>query len=368
VPGGVNEVVISLAQQLRTRSSYDPVIAVATWDESPQPPETRGINVVNLRIRQPAAVGGSLRMVVGFLATLPVDLWRLAAFIRKRRVEVVNVHFPDLNAGAFLLLKALGVFHGKLLLSFHGADMTAIGNTRGFYRMVWQRLITRVDGVVACSEALREDVLRFAPRARVIAIHNGADVALFDQPRTDRRKRRRILHIGKFEHKKSQDILLRAFQFLLQSIPDASLVLIGTKGPQLEAVRALIAECGLGGRVELYVDLAHEQLPAFMERSDLFVLPSRAEGCPIVLLEAGAAGLPVVATPVGGIREMIEDGRTGVLVPPDNALELERAMRGLLTDLGEADRLARAWHDTVVAGWGWDRTCERYVAFVEQLS
>lgn len=364
--GGVNEVVLNLAQQLRMESSYESIIGIASWDSSEHTTAVvRGNEVIQLRIRVPYASRRGFRVFAAFLATLPVDLWKLARFLRERRVRVINTQFTGLNSYAFLLLKWLGLFRGKIILTFQGADMTGVGKTKGFHRRIWRYLITRVDGVVACSEALRRDVRAFAPKAKVVAIHNGVDLALFDRSRINRRERRSILHIGKFEHKKSQDVLLRAFQLLLGTIPDACLVLIGSVGPCLAQVQRMIADLGLEDRVEVHVDLPHEELPQFMDQADLFVLPSRSEPFGIVSLEAGAAGLPVVATRVGGIPELIEDGITGTLVPPDNVTELEHAIRDLLTDTAKADRLAQAWHETVTKKWSWRRMCEQYLELVE---
>src|ERR1035437_3381672 len=235
--GGVNEVILSLAQQLRAQAAYNPVIAVTSWDYSPQPSLVRDMEIVNLRLRPPFVPGKGLWSFAAFLATLAADMRALAAFVRDRRIEVINAHFPDLNAYAVLLLKTLGLFRGKLLLSFHGADIVAVSQTRGFHRAVWRNLITRADRVVACSDALARDVLRFAPRARVTAIHNGVDSRLFRRPPGSRPRRRRILHVGKFETKKAQDVLVHAFQLLLRSVPDASLVLVGGDGPELASDR-----------------------------------------------------------------------------------------------------------------------------------
>jgi glycosyltransferase involved in cell wall biosynthesis len=359
--GGVNEVILSLAQQLRAQAAYNPVIAVTSWDYSPQPSLVRDMEIVNLRLRPPFVPGKGLWSFAAFLATLAADMRALAAFVRDRRIEVINAHFPDLNAYAVLLMKTLGLFRGKLLLSFHGADIVAISQTRGFHRAAWRNLITRADRAVTCSEAMARDVLHFAPRARVVTIHNGMDVHLFGRNPRIRYSRRRILHIGKFEHKKAHDVLLQAFQLLLESVPDAFLVLVGATGPELAHVRALVSALGLEHKVEIHIDVPHERVPEFMDRADVFVLPSRSEPFGIVMLEAGAAGLPVVATRVGGVPELIEDGETGLLVPPDDAIGLERAIRLLLTDAAAADRLALAWHERVLSNWSWEQTCRKYL-------
>src|SRR5690349_2612149 len=272
--GGVNQVVLNLAEQLQHCSPYRPVIAELSWEGNRKPSSTQGIPVLNLRMRELSGI----RPVLGWLATLPANMWALSRFLRQQRVAVVNIHFPSLDTIVFFLLRWSGLYRGKLLLSFHGSDVTAVANVHGIYRMLWRRVIASADGVVTCSEALRRQVLAAAPgAARVVVIHNGVDASRFAGTRPPRDRRRTVLHIGKFEHKKSQDILLNAFQLLSQTLPDATLILVGAKGPALDSVREQISISGLQDRVEIHVDVPHEHVPHFFGRADLFVLPSRAE-------------------------------------------------------------------------------------------
>ena len=361
--GGVNEVVLSLARQLEDHSSYRPVIAELTWDRVRQPSKTRGIPVVKLRARELSGV----RLLLGWLATLPFDFFALARFLRREKVAAVNFHFPTLNTVVFFLLRWSRLYRGKILLSFHGSDIVGIANSRGAYRTLWCRIIMSADGVVTCSEDLRRQVLALVPRAtRVVAIHNGVDALLFDgKKRAPREHHHTILHIGKFEYKKSQDVLLKSFQLLLDSVPDAKLILVGAGGPMLAEVRELISKLELQERVQLHVDVPHERIPEFFERADLLVLPSRLEPFGLVLLEAGAAGVPVVATRVGGIPELLQDGVTGILVPADDMAKLEAAMRRMLTDSEAATRMAQAWREKVLTCWSWRETCNKYLALIE---
>jgi glycosyltransferase involved in cell wall biosynthesis len=367
IPGGVNEAVLGLAQDLQTRG-YHPIIGVATWAKDPQPEMARGIEIVSLRLRDPYAEGSGVRLLPGFLRTLPSDIRSLVAFLRLRNIQVVNSYFPSLDVGIILLLKLLGVYQGKFIFTFQGADIRAIGKTQGLVRKIWQLLIRKADGIVACSEALSREVISVVPGAHVTTIHNGVDVRLFSRTRQPRSRLQRILHIGKFEYKKSQDVVLRAFRRLLEIDPDVSLVLIGATGPELDQTRTLISDLGLESKVELHVNVPHEQLPAFMETADIFVLPSRVEPFGIVLLEAGAAGLPVIATRVGGIPELIEHERTGLLISPDSVDELEAAIKRLMIDTSLAESLARNWQDKVLASWSWRATGQKYIALLQEMS
>ncbi|MBV9083109.1 MAG: glycosyltransferase family 4 protein, partial [Acidobacteriaceae bacterium] len=364
VNGGVNEAVLGVAAELPD-AGYYPVIAVVTWAPEPQPSAVRGIEVVNLRVRDPWADTGGLRVFAGFIVTLFQDIRRLTGFLRQRNVQVINYTFPGLNVCVFVLMKSLLLFRGKLFITFQGRDIVDASGTRGLARRLWRYAIRRADAVVACSKALAQQVASFAPDADVKPIHNGVDPTLFHTPDVPRTGLRRVLHIGTFEHKKAHDVLLTAFAELVRSIPDASLVLVGGMGETLESTRALIRELRLDQRVQIHVNVPHEQIPDFMAKADVFVLPSRSEPFGIVLVEAGAAGLPVVASRVGGIPELLEDGQTGLLVPPDDSAALAAAMQRLLTDSVLAQKLASAWHDGVVSSWTWKQACDKYLRLIE---
>ena len=137
--GGVNEVILNLAHQVEKLSTYHTVIAVTTWDYAEQPRQVRGTEVVNLRFRGPIGPGGISQIPAAF-RTLPVDAWRLLRFIRERRVQVWNAHFPASNVFPLLVLKWVGLFKGEFVLSFHGADFCGTG---------WTALVPA--GGMACS-------------------------------------------------------------------------------------------------------------------------------------------------------------------------------------------------------------------------
>ena len=311
--GGVNEVILSLATQLRRRG-YVPVISASLAE----PATVRGTEVVRLGVDPPFTHASNWFHLVKLFIIFPLVARRLLRFLRSRNIRVVNAHYPDLDVLYFVILKAIGLYKGKILLSFHGADVETLHSAKGLYKSAWQFLITHVDANTACSEALRQSLLKFVPAAKVAAIHNASDIDLFLVDQRPAQVRRRILQVGKFEHKKGQDITLHALKLLRQTIPDAQLTLVGAEGPDLSHTRELIQQLELTGCTELHLNVRHEDVPDFMKGTDLFVLPSRKEPFGIVLLEAGASMLPVIAARVGGIPELIENGVTGLLIEPDN--------------------------------------------------
>jgi glycosyltransferase involved in cell wall biosynthesis len=331
--GGVNESVFGLAGALKAGSRFRPLIGVTCPNVLTPPEQIRGIPVIALKLH--GAYFSGIWEAVKSVPWLPSELPALARLLRFHDVEVVNITFPNLTGAAFLFMRYLGLYKGRIVLTFQGADIVTVTKLPPLARFAWRHYLRGVDEVFACSRALAAMVQGVCPGRNPRVLYNCADIELFNGvARLRGSGSKRILHIGKFEHKKSQDVLLAALQLLLDRGLDCKLTMVGAAGPALEEVRQ--AAAGFGDRVSMFVDVPHEQIPGHMANCDLFVLPSRAEGFPLVLIEAGAAGLPVVATNIGGIDELITDNANGLLVEPDNPRALADAMAKVL----ENDELA----------------------------
>lgn len=145
--------------------------------------------------------------------------------------------------------------------------------------------------------------------------------------------------VGRLDEVKQQDVLLRAFAVLRKSLPAAHLVLVGD-GPKMAELRSLAAALSVA---EFAHFVGFQRRPVtYLNAMDAFALTSRIEGMPLVILEAWAAGVPVVASRVGGIPEMVEDGRTGLLFEAENQAALVEHLSSLLRRDGPAARLADA--------------------------
>jgi glycosyltransferase involved in cell wall biosynthesis len=293
----------------------------------PLPEQVRGVPLVGLKIH--GGYDAGIWETVKTLVWLPSELAGLAKVLRIHNVEVVNIHFPGIAGAAFFFLRRLGLYRGKIALTFHGSDIVRVSRLASTARRVWKHYISSADEVFVCSRALAARVQSVCPEREPRVVYNGADIELFSSVASlPSSGSKRILHIGKFEHQKSQDVLLAALQRLIDRHLDCRLTMIGASGPTLEAVRRAAAI--FGDRVRVLVDVEHDRIPAYMADADLFVLCSRAEAFGIVILEAGAAGLPVVATNVGGVPEIITHGVNGILVEPDDAGALADAMAKVL--------------------------------------
>ncbi|MEP6593275.1 MAG: glycosyltransferase [Acidobacteriota bacterium] len=216
-----------------------------------------------------------------------------------------------------------------------------------------QRLAYRAaTKVVANSPAAREVLTAegVAPGS-IAVIANGVDPLWFDLP-DHQRPIRTVITVANLRPEKSHEALLEAAAALAPTHPDLRFQIVGD-GPRRQALEARAAALGLGGSVHF---LGHrDDVPALLAAADLFVLPSRSEAFPNGVIEAMAAGLPVVACAVGGLVDLIEPGTTGLLVPPGDAAALAAAIARLAGDAVEAASLGRAARLAVRQRYSFDR-------------
>ena len=156
---------------------------------------------------------------------------------------------------------------------------------------------------------------------------------------------KRIGTVGRLEPRKGVDLLLTA----LHQLPGLHLQVLGG-GPMLAGLTVLARELGLGDRCEF--SGWTEDVDSTLVNWDVFVLASRAEGMPLAVLQAMHVGLPVVVTDVGSVREVVVDGVTGLVVPPDSPADLVSALRLLISDAALRERLGRAGRERARAHFG----------------
>ena len=188
----------------------------------------------------------------------------------------------------------------------------------------------------------------FNGKVKPLTIHNGIDASRFntlDQSQS-LPAQSYVLTVGKFEAKKGQATLLDAFSRIADAYPDLHLVLVGARDTSLSELEDTARSWGLDGRIHFFVDVPHQKMPALFRAAKVFALPSNEEPFGIVILEAGLSGLPVVASRVGGIPEIISDGETGWLVKPGNPDALAHALRSILDDPNGSGRWVPACGST----------------------
>jgi glycosyltransferase involved in cell wall biosynthesis len=213
----------------------------------------------------------------------------------------------------------------RALAHFHAGDFEFYFHRQSRFG---QRLILRGLGLshrlVACSSELKRILNARLPEADVVVIPNGVNTIEFETERQPRKAMAtdqpvRLLFVGAMGKLKGERDLLRALEEAGEKIPNLKVTLLGhgaeslPKVSELKKVWRLIEHCG---------PTAMNERAAFYQQADFFVLPTYAEGMPVAVIEAMAAGLPVITTPVGGIPELITDGVEGWLAPPGDVAAL----------------------------------------------
>jgi glycosyltransferase involved in cell wall biosynthesis len=206
--------------------------------------------------------------------------------------------------------------------------------------------------IVANSQAAAARLrLERVPIRKIAVIPNGLDASAFE-PRPPRAPRRAIITIANLRREKAHDVLIDAAPSILRRVPDARFEIVGG-GPEHEA---LVARAHARGVAAAFTFHGHcDDVAARLREADLFVLPSRSEAFPNAVLEAMAAGLPIVASATGGIRELVDHERTGLLVSPDDPAALAAAIVRMLSESSLAARLGAAARARAVDRFDFDR-------------
>lgn len=235
------------------------------------------------------------------------------------------------------------------------------------FRALWFGLMERsflqaADGVIVTTPTLKSHVARYLPEDKIHYIPNGTDTALF-RPRSQPPSNDPpvAIFVGRLEPQKNLFTLLEAVAI----VGNLRLVLVGD-GSQREALAQRARELGVA--LELAGVVSYETLPTLLQTADLFVLPSLIEGHPKVLLEAMSVGLPCVGTDVPGIRDLLQDGETGLLCPGTDPASLVVGLRRLLADRTAAQELSRRARALIEAQYDLDRLLQREVALLQQLA
>jgi len=361
VVGGVQAHVLSLADALRRAGDevlvLGPTAGAVTMLRTPQGGPVRGVG------RSVAVPANGSRAPV---ALGPLAAARTRDLLRRAAPDVVHVHEPLVPVVGPAAVLSTGA---PRVLTFHA---TAEGGTLPrLYRSVRvpaRAVVARAHALTAVSPvaaAFHAQMLGIDP-ARITIVPNGVDVARFADAAGAlaathaRGGEPRLVFLGRLEHRKGADVAVRAFRMLAAERPGLHMRVLGD-GPLRATIERLAADApsDVAARLELAGRADPADLPRLLADADVAVLPSRGgESFGIVLLEAMAAGVPIVATDIPGYRSVARDGREALLVAPDDPRALADAIARILDDASLADRLRSAGR-TRAAEHDWDAVAAR---------
>ncbi|HBO84301.1 MAG: hypothetical protein A2073_01525 [Deltaproteobacteria bacterium GWC2_42_11] len=298
-------------------------------------------------------------------------------FLKRKKYDIV--HFHGASLPLFFNLPLLKILRKKVIAKVAAAKIgTEAGALQGRYLGLGNliiRLLQRVDAFVATTaeieEGLRGDGLS---ATKISRIPNFVDFALFAFLSTEIKNPLKVrmgfgnsplvTFSGRFIPRKGINFLLRAWKEVIKDFPDARLLFLGD-GPLLCDMEKMARDLDIIGSVDFRGHI--NNITNFLHATDIFVLPSLQEGMPNSLLEAMACGLPVVATQIGGVVDVVKDGENGVLVEPGNYHDLAKGILKLLRGKEFARRIAFNAFCSIKKFYSLDNIARKYIELYKEL-
>jgi len=300
---------------------------------------------------------------------------RLVQVARAHRLDIIHAHYAIPHAAAAYLARQILASSGsdinvpRTITTLHGTDVTILGSDAS-YRETVSFCIDQSDEVTAVSESLRADTKRAMPISRdITVIPNFVDFEIYQRkPDASLRKRwcpsgeRLVIHLSNLRPVKQVDAVVRVFAKIREQVA-ARLLIVG-EGPELGRTQQLIDELAIGGDVELIGEA--QDVVGLLSVADLFLLPSLQESFGLSALEAMACGVPVVASNVGGLPEVVADGVTGFLHPPDAVTPMAASAIKILSNPELHARMAADGVRLARERFSADRIVPQYEALYER--
>ncbi len=325
--GGISSYLLTLAPGMK--HSGDNVYLASSGGELSESFSRAGVKLIPIPIKTKKEVHPKVL----------ISMFKLAQLIREKDIDIIHAHTRVTQVLGCLLQKNTGI--------------PFISTCHGFFKHRFSRRLFPCwgDKVIAISQPVKDHLIQdFAvSQERIRVVHNGVDVKRFKETAfLDKRKSRISLGladgpvvgiIARLSDVKGHTFLIRAMKGLSEKLPEVQLLIVGG-GKMFAQLQDLVGSLQIEDKVKFIPSVA--STPQALAAMDLFVMPSLAEGLGLGLMEAMAAGLCVVGSSVGGIKDLIRDGQTGVLVPPKDTAQLQRVMLELLGDKQKRDHLGSA--------------------------
>ncbi|MDP4098950.1 glycosyltransferase family 4 protein [Paenibacillus sp. P96] len=366
-PGGLNTYFKSICEELSKRNQLEALICSA---EKPQAPD---------------------RMKIHNIGSKDLSLWKrrdlmqryAADFFNHQPMDVLYSHFAPYGVGPALEARKRGIpvvmtFHGPWTeeMKIEGQGLKHLLKTT-MAKSIEMKAYGLADKFIVLSETFR-DILHEhykVPMRKIHIIPGAADVERF-HPSTDRSRVRTrlklpqeatiILTVRRLVNRMGLIQLLEAWRHVAQRHPD-HILLIGGKGPLRSELEAKIREYGLEGQVKLLGYVSDEELPLYHQASNMFIVPTQAlEGFGLITVEAMASGLPVMATPVGGSKEILNKFRPELLFSGTDSESIKNGMLRILSDRASLPGQVEC-REHVLANYTWERVSEQVENVFDQV-
>ncbi len=358
-PGGVTEHIMQLDREFRRRGYDTRILAASSQDHEPL--QDNVIKVSGAVSKFPFS-GSNVRLTIS-----PQVYQRVKRILKQEKFDIVHAHEP---AAPLLCPIVLRHSHAVNVGTFH-----AYRETNTVYQMarpLLRPVYNKLDGRIFVSEAVRDFTLaQFPGDFRIIP--NGIDFQRFANPNLRPIERfndgrPNLLFVGRLDKRKGFRHLVRAFPYIKREIPDARLIVVGAFDDKDKAPFIRYARTHRLRGIHFVGYVSRELLPRYYRTAHLFCAPSTGfESFGIVLLEAMAAGLPIVASDIAGYRQVLTDGKEGRLVSPEDPEALARAAVALLSKPDLRRQMAVQGRLTA-AQYDWTHIADQILSYYQDLS
>jgi glycosyltransferase involved in cell wall biosynthesis len=362
LPGGVSVVARNLTR-VWNAAGVPTSILVSDWPSKRLRIDASGTAFIKLAIVAKSSMIGLLK---GALSA-PLILWRTLSMLKQLQVGTVYFHYTNLDAVGIALLRRLNLFQGSLVLCFHGTDVRKPANRLESW--LWRFVFDAADVVTACSHSLARTVEATFGLAdgRVGAVYNGVDMTIFSQAAHPDAGGgfaspfpRYVVSVGGFIERKGHIYLLEAFAQVSHRFPGLGLIIVGMDGKQRAVLEERVDALGMQESVRFLVNLQPRQVAEVVAGAMLCVQPSLAEPFGMAVTEAGALGVCVAASEVGGHLELISHRQTGFLFAPADAGSIAALLVDVLSDDALRAQVARNFQVKVTSTLTWEACADRY--------
>ncbi len=301
-----------------------------------------------------------------------------ALLLIKNRKRFDLVHFHGASLPLFINYPLLRLMRKKVIAKVAAANIgTELGSIKGRYFGAGNLVINcmrNIDAIVAISEEIKEGLFQDGfKQAQIVRIPNFIDIRVFKRLSEEEKKIKKaqlldnnrvcVVFSGRFIGRKGIDYLLRAWKVVSEKT-DSLLYLLGD-GPLLKDMKELAGALSISEKVVFNGHV--NNIVDYLNAGDIFVLPSLQEGMPNSLLEAMACGMSVVATKIGGVEDVVEDGYNGLLVKPGDDQDLAMGILKLIQNSDMRKKLSDNAHKTILENYSLESVVPKYLKLYKEV-
>lgn len=347
------------------------IVIITSQGHDPRKNLSQNENIIFYPARVPYGGDSAIKALLGWFYGLVPAIRNLKVLVRQKNIRLMHLHFATYHLSYYTMLsKIAGI---PYIVTLHGSDVTQFSSSHYLNRLLVRFILRNADKIIAVSNALATDAGNIWPEisTRLVVIHNGADIPeiLPDKNSSPPYEggNEYFVCIGNLVHVKAFDMAIKCWSILKKNYSTPPHLLIIGGGDQAEYYKQLIKQHELGELVQLTGALPREQALAYLDGALGLLVPSRSEGLPYIILEAGLLNKPVIASRVGGIVEIIEQGKHGLLVDAENPGAIVDAVRKLLDNPKLACSVADNLHQRVLKTFTTEVMVHKYFELYRQV-